>query len=161
MLARHRVLRLCYVVAMVENLRRNRVLAALFPLLILAVTVLGIQSAHQWLDTPVEAGAGITGAHVHSDHGHAPSVAVGEVGPDSGSGGKDRVPECHELRNPLATTPDRCTARDSDQQLSPNPCPVAVWAFADPPAADSPRMSQHRRPPVASDRLAELCVLRI
>lgn len=133
MSARQRLSRLCYVgvMAMIPGEKRAR--ATLLVLVILAIALMGILPAHQ--------GLGLTTATDSAPHSHAHELvstsdhlrdpvgdesgatgaAPADISPAHSAGEEGPAPVCHGADSPLATSPDRCPQRDSDQLGPPEP----------------------------------------
>lgn len=174
MSARQGLSRLCYVdvMAAIPGVKHAR--AVLFPLLFLAIALMGILPAHQW--TGFATGSNLASGHEshaavfteahspdHSDRAaaaHDAAFSADTSGDDSGDG--DPIPGCHSADNPLVTSPDRCTSRGSEPAHdAPDPDHgLASTLSWDRQRSACPALTRPSWRPHGADLLAVVCVLR-
>lgn len=165
---------------MVKHLRRENVRYALFPLLLLAIIVTGLQSSHHQLADKPGNSASAVQTHSHSEtHHHAGDVDgnAAHLGADDSTGSRDPhgtpgahgshnapdggpLPACHELENPQATASGRCSYRGVDQEYSPV-ANSASWEAAEHRPSECASRDVRWAPPPGPGPITTLCVLRI
>lgn len=137
----------------------------LFPLLFLAIALMGILPAHQWPGFAHDSHAvdyAEGHAHAQSDRADSTSNAAFSTdtsGDDPGEG--DPIPACHSADNPLVTS-DRCTSRGSEpaHDAPDHDHGLASTLSWDRQRSVCPAVTRPSWRPHGADLLAVVCVLR-
>lgn len=166
MSARQGLSRLCYVDVMVAIPGVKHAKVVLFPLLFLAIALMGILPAHQWPGFAHDSHAVVSPeghSHAQSDRAAGtPNAAFSAETSGGGAGDRDPIPGCHSADNPLVTSPDRCTSRGSEPAHdAPDPDHgLASTLSWDRQHSACPAVTRPSWRPHGTDLLAVVCVLR-